>query len=419
MMINNLANCRKRILLCFFSTMLFMPFHGQNVVGEAQYKEGERFWEAKDTANAIYSFKAAAELGYTDAMYELIEIYKDEKKDYAEAVLWSRHYIDKLEEKYSEQPISSKEDTLDLWIAYYNLAELYKEGGHGIKRNLSLAVTFYEKASIYNSSSANDIFVIADSYLSGDEEENIEEDKKQALILYKKAYNCGSKYAAYEIGDCYRNGWGTAKNEKKAFEWYNIAAEGEEHIRALNMLGVCYYDGIGTEKNIEKAVYYMTKAAEKNDPASQRNLAFYFLDQAKDDQKAFYWIKKAAENGFIEAQKELGWFYEKGIGTETDDIMAAKWYQKAADRGNAGGQNNLAMMYYYGKGVERDFRTSFLLLQKAAEGGNASAQYNLGFFYEEGIGTRKNEEKSIFWYLKAAEQGHIEAKNKFADGAFP
>ena len=60
--------------------MLIMPLHAQDVAGEAQYKEGEKYLEAKDTANAIRSFKVAAELGNADAMYELIDIYKDEKK---------------------------------------------------------------------------------------------------------------------------------------------------------------------------------------------------------------------------------------------------------------------------------------------------------------------------------------------------
>ena len=43
----------------------------------------------------------------------------------------------------------------------------------------------------------------------------------------------------------------------------------------------------------------------------------------------------------LKAQGQLGWIYEKGLGTEKDFKLALEWYKKAADQGDAWAQGQL------------------------------------------------------------------------------
>src|SRR5581483_1624803 len=51
----------------------------------------------------------------------------------------------------------------------------------------------------------------------------------------------------------------------------------------------------------------------------------------KDEKKAFELIKQLAEKEDPNAQHKLGYYYEKGIGTEIDIKKAVELYQIAAD----------------------------------------------------------------------------------------
>ena len=95
----------------------------------------------------------------------------------------------------------------------------------------------------------------------------------------------------------------TAKNLKKAFHWYQKAAEGG-HIEAQYNLDCLYDKGEGTAKNLKKAFHWYQKAVEGRHIEAQNNL------------------KEAAEGGYIEAQYNLGYLYEKGEGVEKNLVKA-------------------------------------------------------------------------------------------------
>lgn len=401
-----------RLFFCIVLAMLATAVYAQDrQLGEAQYEEGKKYNKAGDYDNAIRCYKAAAELGYADAMGELADIYKDEKKDNVQALIWYKKYLSAIDDAIAKKGTIEQDDSLSIHCIYSYIGEIYKEGGNGVERDLAQAVRCYEKAINYGASHwSYAIYLIAEKYLYGDEEEGIKEDNQQALILLNKAYNYGCRLAAFDLGECYLNGWGVEKDEKAAFNYYKEAVgEEEEHVRAMAQLGLCYYDGKGTERDLTKAAYYMSKAAEKGYPPSQRNLAFYYLQNVKNMEMAFSWLKKSAEADYGLAQYELGYFYENGIGTVTDDMQAAKWYQEAAEKGLASAQNNLAMMYYKGKGVEQSYELAATWARKSSEKGDAVAQFNLGEFYEDGKGVEQDLKQAFYWYKKAAEQDDAEA----------
>ena len=70
----------------------------------------------------------------------------------------------------------------------------------------------------------------------------------RALELFEKAAEQGHAYAQNNCGYLYENGYGVAKDAKKAFYWYEKAAE-QGHVGAMYNLGGLYYDGRGSESN--------------------------------------------------------------------------------------------------------------------------------------------------------------------------
>ncbi|MBS0350073.1 MAG: sel1 repeat family protein, partial [Proteobacteria bacterium] len=102
-------------------------------------------------------------------------------------------------------------------------------------------------------------------------------------------------------------------------------------------LGVCYEEGRGVAKDEKEAVSWYRKAAKQGYPEAQNNLGWCYEEGrgvAKDEQKAVNWYRKAAEQRYPEAQVNLGVCYEEGKGVAKDEREAMVWYQKAAEQGN-------------------------------------------------------------------------------------
>jgi TPR repeat protein len=105
----------------------------------------------------------------------------------------------------------------------------------------------------------------------------------------------------------YYFGEGTEKNMKKAFEYYEKAANQGHAIAEFN-LGVMYEHGEGTAKDMKKAFKYYEKAANQGHADAQNNLAeMYKLGEGrvKNMKKAFEYYEKAANQGHAEAKIEL------------------------------------------------------------------------------------------------------------------
>lgn len=125
-------------------------------------------------------------------------------------------------------------------------------------------------------------------------------------------------------------------------------------------------------------------------------------------QQAFAPLKKKAEQGHSEAQYAIGWMYQLGKGTVSDQKIALEWYQKAAQQGHLSAQNNLCTVYL---GL-RNFNDALTWCEKAANQGHQKAQFLLGMMYYNGQGVTKNMPQSIHWLTKSAEQKYAAAEYK-------
>ena len=106
-------------------------------------------------------------------------------------------------------------------------------------------------------------------------------------------------------------------------------------------LGYMYDKGIAFTKDEYKAMEWFQKAAEQ--------------------------FQEAAESGSAEAQLYLGYLYAYGEGVSKDESKAVEWYQKAAEQGHAVALINLGYMYADGRGVAKDTSKAAELFQQAAQ----------------------------------------------------
>ena len=122
-----------------------------------------------------------------------------------------------------------------------------------------------------------------------------EKDYEEAFDWFMKAADGGNAAAQYNLGLCYRNGWGVASDSLESFNWFMKAAEGG-NASAQYKLGLCYLDGKGV---------------------------------SQDSLECFNWINKAAVQGHVAALNQLAYCYAEGIGTDADMSMAHATIDKA------------------------------------------------------------------------------------------
>lgn len=243
------------------------------------------------------------------------------------------------------------------------------------------------------------------------EESMTPEQFKELKALAKKK----DADAQYTLGMCYLNGNGVKKDEKKAVEWFQKAAE-QDHKDAQCQLGICYLNFIGIKKyDPEKGTGWLKKSQT---PEAMYQMGLYHDDKARRSSGAdkklnyvesFHWYEKAAQYDHPKACYEVGRAYEGGWGPNVDKAKAIEWITKASDLGYPAAQNNLGYKYQKGIGVKTDGVKALELYEKAASAGYLKAAFNAAYCYEFGIGTPEDEAEAARRY-EAIQQNDISAK---------
>ena len=157
---------------------------------------------------------------------------------------------------------------------------------------------------------------------------------------YKAGAEQGDAEAQFDLGWCYDNGQGVAKDFVEAGKWYRQAAA-QNFAPAQFNLGYCYANGQGMRKDKEEAVK---------------------------------WYRQAAEQNYTPAQSNLGWCYDNGCGVAKDYVEAMKWYRQAAEQGHAEAQFNLGCCYANGQGVGKDIVEAYVWFSMAARADSDAAE---------------------------------------------
>jgi Holliday junction DNA helicase RuvB subunit len=127
---------------------------------------------------------------------------------------------------------------------------------------------------------------------------------------------------------------------KEAIKWLTMAAE-QGHAVAQGQLGVCYLNGYGVAKDEGEGIRWLRKAAEQGDALAEYNMGVVYcggFGVAKDLSDALKWWRKAAEHGDATSQFNLSVCYGKGEGVTQDFIEAYKWAKLAAAQNCEGAQ---------------------------------------------------------------------------------
>ena len=308
------------------------------------YYKGER--AQKDKSKAIEWFRKAANQGHIKSKHNLEVIYGNDEGVYQDKL--------ELQQKSKSVPVFSR-SSADM----SEIDRVYAEADR-----LVAAMTEAERAEHYAKSRA-DLAELSASIASGKTPENpLERLAKQ-----------GDADAQYVMGVGYFNGYGNAKDYKKAFEWYQKAAN-QGLAKAQFELGGMYFNGYGITKNYEKGMEWWEKAANQGNANAQYNLGVTYqkgygvYGTGKDYKKAFELYKNAAKQGLSESQNNLGFMYDKGLGVRQDYKKAFEWYQESANQGNVDAQNNLGRAYLKGEGVRQNKAKAKEIFGQTCDAGN-------------------------------------------------
>ena len=276
-------------------------------LGEA-HLTGEFF--AKNIAYAIKCFETAASLGYSDSYEKLGDIYR--------------------EGKLVEKNIPKAVELYDLAAAGGCIGAKSKSEAIKEKRR-----EFYI-----------DAYQIINSRKPVTEEESFSAFKASAI-----ATAMGEVRAMTLLAKCYFYGFGTKKDRKTGFYWYNEAVRLGDREATLH-LAICYSRGLGVAFSFKNAVKYLKIAKSLGLNGASDELGVLYKRKTKKMVRALYaqsmellFQKKPVEAArllssfeslaYPKALYTLGCLYEFGTGVAKADPKRAENYYKKAFIGNS------------------------------------------------------------------------------------
>ena len=228
--------------------------------------------EKKDPKKAERFFKIAADNHNPEALYHLAKIY-DESRE-------GKHP--------NKEVVAILEQSAGLgWTeAQVMLGRIYQFGRKGIAKDLKKAQMWYDLAAAKGSREAlHQLDVI---YASSKDGYVKAVQKDDNIAWLDKAVSQGNAEAAYNLAVLAEQGQSIPKNEKRAAQLYQTAADAGI-VPAQAALGAMYADGRGVKRNEKKALSLLTSSAEQGYVEAQRKLAHIYAYRLKDYPKAYAW----------------------------------------------------------------------------------------------------------------------------------
>ena len=283
----------------------------------------------RDTIKAFELFSRAAELGDVLALYNLAWYqYKGYStgRNYIEA---EKNLLKVIEHNPNFKP------------AYLILADIYEEGGDGIKSNYS-----------------------------------------KAFELFSRAAELGDCFSLFKMGTYHENGLLTGTpNFHEALKLYlQVKDYWESYVNPAGYVSYkiaeYYLYGRGVDVDLDKAISYYNESLRYGFSLSYMNLATAY-NKKGDLEQCFQSLLTGYEKGIMEVCNNLGDCYYSGRGTEQS-------YKKAYEIFEIGAKScpickyRQSMMLRKGEGVKQDLQKANMLLEESAQSGFGKAQYILG-----------------------------------------
>lgn len=201
---------------------------------------------------------------------------------------------------------------------------------------------------------------------------HVEQDLMEAYDLFEIASQYPDcTFSAYKFAYFLINGIGGLKDQNRGFTVCKQGADNKNYnnLDCINYLGELYEYGYGTAKDIKKAKEYYKLAAKSNFPKALYNIARTMEEDPKSrkkDIKPAY--EKAANAGSPEAMNRLGEMNMEDKKNGSPD-KAVGYFTEAASKGCLKANYNMAL-YLYSIGNDK-VATDYM--ENAARGGLAEA----------------------------------------------
>jgi TPR repeat protein len=329
--------------------------------------------------------------------------------------------------------------------AKFQLAQLFENGGAGVRPNIQEAAAWYGSAAAAGHTEAQRRLALM--HLSGN---GVPQSFDEAQKLFFQAAQKNDEISQFHLGRLLLTGSAGEMSVETAIQWFERSAEAG-HNGAQLELGRLYIEGIHTTKDVDRGLKWIHKAANDDHPQSQYLLATLYEDGKllpEDPEQAQLYFKRAAEAGLSDAQVWLAGWYER---QEPPQYGAAiRYYKDAAKQENANGSFGVARLnlerlvhapnsqeglrylreavalnhpeahYYigrmYGSGsLSGGSSRALVHFQHAAQLGFPPAMYELALAYYQGTPPlKKNPGIAAQWWRRAASNGHVESQYAFS-----
>ena len=234
--------------------------------------------------DALTALRARAMRGDRGAQYQLGRLYyagDQVGQDAARAALWYRRAAEQGE-----------------MAAQASLAALYLNG-EGVGPDQARAMYWYGLAAEQGDTAAGDRLAALQAARGNRPAAPAVTAEPPATAPAPAQPVRDSAQADYERGLGYALGTGAARDEARAFGYFQEAAQAG-HAPAMYRLALAYADGEGVGRNAERAAEWRQKAALGGHAIAQRSLALMYLNGAgvkPDRARALAWYEIVAAGG--------------------------------------------------------------------------------------------------------------------------
>ena len=137
------------------------------------------------------------------------------------------------------------------------------------------------------------------------------------------------------------------------------------------MVGTYCYKGWGTETDLAKAEYWLKRASESTleEFVAVALCGIGQVYAAREEyETAIEWLKRSSEYNNAPALFKVGFYYQYGLGVQSDLEKAAEYYQKAAALGHLLAKRHHSLLLISGfRGFLSRFRGLYLFVQSIPE----------------------------------------------------
>jgi len=209
------------------------------------------------------------------------------------------------------------------------------------------------------------------------------------------------------IAELYANGLGVGRDDAKAAEYYQRAADLGDP-QAMFALAIFRFMGRGGPQDQAAGVKLFESAAKAGNLFASYNLGLLYLQGQgvpQDYKRAAELFLAAARAGVPEAQYALATLYKEGRGVGVNEAEAMRLMQRAATAGNLDAMVEFAIAQYNGTGVSKDEKAGATLMLKAAQRGSPIAQNRVAKIFSAGRGLPANPIEAMKWHIIAKKDG--------------